>query len=385
MQQPPLLQRRRALARAHQPIQHERLRFAQIPARGADQILPQPAQRPHALVAIHQDEPLGPLAVHDHDRHLLADRRQRPHQLAFRLGLVRPQLLVAQVQLVQLDVHAVALVPSRPAVPCAAAARGPAAAAARAGAAIAGSPPAAAAPRGSPGRKSRSAPAHGGAARGAGDPERARASHRRVSAASVRPRGAQRNPDASSFPAPRRARGTPVAAACGWRARARSAGTARRRASAAPAGRPARTPGSRCCPGHRGDRCAPPPCTARTRTPAPRLPPPSWRPEGFTPPAIRATLDLAHRGSRHRCGDQEARDLTPGLHPLQDTSSLATAWAIQATAPGHLRWVTSDEHTPGVSGERLRSAAMLPVHERAAAEPRSDHHARRPARGLLHG
>ncbi len=74
MQQPPLLQRRRALARAHQPVQDERLRLAQIPARGADQILPEPAQRAHALVAIHQDELLGPLAVHDHDRHLLADR-----------------------------------------------------------------------------------------------------------------------------------------------------------------------------------------------------------------------------------------------------------------------------------------------------------------------
>ena len=32
---------------------------------------------------------------------------------------------------------------------------------------------------------------------------------------------------------------------------------------------------------------------------------------------------------------------------------LATAAAIPATAPRSLRWVTSDEHTPGVSGERL--------------------------------
>src|SRR5882724_177564 len=117
VQQPPLLERRGALARAHQPIQHERFGLAQIPARGADQILPEPAQCSHALVAIHQHEPVGPLAVHDDDRHLLADLRQRPHQLAFRLGLVRPELLVAQVQLVQLDVHAAARAPSRPSTP----------------------------------------------------------------------------------------------------------------------------------------------------------------------------------------------------------------------------------------------------------------------------
>ena len=317
MQQPPLLQRRRALARAHQPIQHERLRFAQIPARGADQIVPQPAQRPHPLVAIHQDEALGPVAVHDHDRDLLADRRQRPHQLAFRLGLVRPQLLVAQVQLVQLDVHAVVLVTSRPAVPC-----GRPRAAPR-------QPRPAPAPR-SPGRpplrrRRADRPAAKVTARRptvawlrkAGDPERARASHRRVSAASVRSAARSGTPMRHLF---RRLSAREVlllAALVVGSPELRCAGSARRRASAARAGRPARTLGSRCCPDHRGDRCARPPCTARTRTPAPRLPPPSWRPEGFTPPAIRATLDLAHRGSRHRCGDQEARDLTPGLHPLR--------------------------------------------------------------------
>ena len=115
VQQPPVLQRRGALARAHQPVQDECLRLAQIPTRGADQVLPEPAQGPHALVAIHQDKPVGPLAVHDHDRHLLPNLRQRPHQPAFRRGLVRAQLLVAQVQLVQLDVHAAALALSRPA------------------------------------------------------------------------------------------------------------------------------------------------------------------------------------------------------------------------------------------------------------------------------
>ena len=62
VQQPPLLQRRRALAGAHQPVQDQRLGLAQIPARDGHQVLPEPAQRPHALVAVHQHERLGPLA-----------------------------------------------------------------------------------------------------------------------------------------------------------------------------------------------------------------------------------------------------------------------------------------------------------------------------------
>ena len=51
-------------------------------------------------------------------------------------------------------------------------------------------------------------------------------------------------------------------------------------------------------------------------------------------------------------GDQEVRDATrtstPRTPPL-----LATTPAPRQSAPRHLRWVTSDEHTPGVSGERL--------------------------------
>jgi len=199
----------------------------------------------------------------------------------------------------------------------AAVARRPAAAAAPVDTAIVGPPRAAAVPRGPFGRRSRSARGHGGVPRGDGDPERDRGGHPWASPASLRPGRAQRNPDASSFPAYRRARGTPVAAACGWRARARCADTAPRRAAAAPAEPRARTPGNRCCPGHRDDRSAPPHRTARTRIPAPRPPPPPWRPEGFTPPAMRAMLNPVHRGSRHRCGDQEARALTPGLHPLR--------------------------------------------------------------------
>ncbi len=115
MQQPPLLQRRRALAGAHQPVQDKRLGLAQIPARDGHQVLGEPAQRPHALVAVHQHEPLGRLAPDDHHRHLLADLRQRRHQLALGLGFARPQLLVAQVQLVELEVHGP--LASRPAAP----------------------------------------------------------------------------------------------------------------------------------------------------------------------------------------------------------------------------------------------------------------------------
>ena len=76
VQQPPLLQRRRALAGAHQPVQDQRLGLAEIPARAGHQVPAEPAQRPHAFVAVHQHELLGRLAPDDHHRHLLADLGQ---------------------------------------------------------------------------------------------------------------------------------------------------------------------------------------------------------------------------------------------------------------------------------------------------------------------
>jgi hypothetical protein len=76
VQQPPLLQRRGALAGSHQPVQHQRLRLGQIPARGRHQVLAEPAQRPHPLVAVHEHEALGALAPDDHHGDLLADVRQ---------------------------------------------------------------------------------------------------------------------------------------------------------------------------------------------------------------------------------------------------------------------------------------------------------------------
>jgi len=152
-------------------------------------------------------------------------------------GLVRPELLVAQVQLAQLDVHAAARAPSRPSAQWRPA-RVPAGAAAPAGTAIAGPPPSAAAPRGPPGRRNRIAPAHAGAAWRDGDPELGWASHPRASPASVRPPAAQRNPDVSSSPA-HRTRHTPGTP--GTPARRTAAGRPRRRP-------PPRRKASRCSP-----------------------------------------------------------------------------------------------------------------------------------------
>jgi hypothetical protein len=115
VQQPPLLQCRRALAGAHQPVQDQRLRLAQIPTRGGHEVLSEPAQRPHPLVAVHQHEALGGLSPDNHHRDLLADVRQRRQQLALGLGLAHAQRLVPQVELVQLEVHGAGA--SRPAAP----------------------------------------------------------------------------------------------------------------------------------------------------------------------------------------------------------------------------------------------------------------------------
>ena len=129
-----------------------------------------------------------------------------------------------------------------------------------------------------------------------------RRDHPGASAASLRPRPAQGNPDASSFRGPRRGRGIPVGGVCGWCARAASPGSARWPAAAARAARRGHRTGNSDGRGHRRGRSAPPLRTARTRRVAPRSPPPGGPPEGFTPPAARAMLYPVSRSvsSRHR-------------------------------------------------------------------------------------
>jgi hypothetical protein len=179
--------------------------------------------------------------------------------------------------------------------------------------------------------------------------------HPRASATSIRPRRAQGNPDASSFLAARRGRGTPAAGACDWLAPPRPAGTAPPPASAARAGPPARTAGSSGGRDHTGGRCAPSPRIACTRRLAPRPPPPLRRPQGFTSPAVHAILEPVYPVPCATAAGwtKEARDATPGLHPQNPPLGLPHLRTPTQSVPRHLRWVTSGEHPPGVSRERL--------------------------------
>jgi hypothetical protein len=68
----------------------------------------------------------GRLTPDDDHRHLLADLRQGGHQLPLGLGFTRPQLLVAQVQLLEFEIHrALVLRPAAPGRPLDAAEREP--------------------------------------------------------------------------------------------------------------------------------------------------------------------------------------------------------------------------------------------------------------------
>jgi hypothetical protein len=184
--------------------------------------------------------------------------------------------------------------------------------------------------------------------------------HPRASATSVRLRLAQGNPDASSFLASRHARGIPAAGACDWPALPRSVGTARPLASAARAGPPAPTAGSSGGRDHTGGRSGPSPRIARTRRPAPRPPPPLRRPKGFTSPPAHAILEPVIRSfAPPQPGDQEARDATPGLHPQNPCLACHTPRHLRNPPGGHLRWVTSGEHSPGVFRERLSASPSV--------------------------
>ena len=104
-EQPPLLERSGPVPAPHVPLEDQRLRLAEVPDHRPDRVAPKPAERPHALVPVHQHVRDAFTNGHHHHRHLLArlgQRRQKP-RLARRAP--RPQRLVPQVDLVELEIH----------------------------------------------------------------------------------------------------------------------------------------------------------------------------------------------------------------------------------------------------------------------------------------
>ena len=101
----PLLERALLGAGAHQPPKKKCLGLPQVPAGGLDHVATEPPHRPHALVAVHDDEAVGFLRGHHHDRDLLPVPCQRRKQSPLPLRAPRPQVLVTEDQLVVLEVH----------------------------------------------------------------------------------------------------------------------------------------------------------------------------------------------------------------------------------------------------------------------------------------
>ena len=101
----PLLERRLLGGGPHQSAEQQRVGFFQVPAGGPDHVVPETPHRPDPLVPVHDDEALGLLRGHHHDRHLLTVLCQGSQQPPLPLRAPHPEVLVAKDQLVVLEVH----------------------------------------------------------------------------------------------------------------------------------------------------------------------------------------------------------------------------------------------------------------------------------------
>ena len=104
--QPSLFKRCLSFGAAQGPVQHKCLGFVHVPNRSSHRVVPKALQRPYPLVAVDNQESVGLFSQrNDHDRNLLAPFGERSQQppLALRAADAKP--FVAQVELVELQVH----------------------------------------------------------------------------------------------------------------------------------------------------------------------------------------------------------------------------------------------------------------------------------------
>lgn len=109
-QQPCLLDRGFSLVRALRVKQKQGFRLAQVPQRRSHRVLSELPQGAHALEPVDDQIPPWIRAGYHHDRDLLADLRQRAQQPALFLGPAHAQRLVAQIELVELQLQAPSVV-----------------------------------------------------------------------------------------------------------------------------------------------------------------------------------------------------------------------------------------------------------------------------------
>jgi len=85
-----LLKGRFRLGGPHQPPEQQRVGLFQVPAGGPNHVAPQTPHRPDPLVPVHNDEAIGLLRGHHHDRHLLTVPCQGSQQPPLPLGATHP-------------------------------------------------------------------------------------------------------------------------------------------------------------------------------------------------------------------------------------------------------------------------------------------------------
>jgi hypothetical protein len=107
VQEPRLLKHIRGRVGLEQRAKDERLRGRHLPDDRGDRVAVQPMQAADTLMAVHDEVP--GLARHHHDRHLLADLRQRRQQPALAGRLPHAERVVASIQLVKFQVHGAAI------------------------------------------------------------------------------------------------------------------------------------------------------------------------------------------------------------------------------------------------------------------------------------
>lgn len=104
-EQPALFERRLRFGLAQRAVEHQGFPLVHRPDRGQDGVATQAPQGAHTLVPVDHHEALRLVRRHHHDRDLLPALGQRPEQPSLLLRPAHPQALVAQVELVKLQLQ----------------------------------------------------------------------------------------------------------------------------------------------------------------------------------------------------------------------------------------------------------------------------------------
>jgi hypothetical protein len=104
--QPALFECRFLFGKTHRSIQDQRVGFAHVPDDGFDRVATQLLQGNDAFVSVNHQISIRTIRYGDnHDRRLLSGSRQRCHQPPLPVRIPRPQMLIAAVQLMKLQLH----------------------------------------------------------------------------------------------------------------------------------------------------------------------------------------------------------------------------------------------------------------------------------------